>query len=124
MTLLDKEEEAQRVLIDAAVTASNISCRDAWQRYAEYTGMVNLFGIRAYLGGLVSLPVEECNLFAHAVNELIDGRPPPPKAPHRGPASESIGATSAGEHDTVLDELLTRWLMNTSHEKSPHRQDP
>ncbi|MEC5201097.1 hypothetical protein RCH21_003353 [Arthrobacter sp. PL16] len=116
MSLLDREEETQRVLINAAMMASDISCRTAWRRYTEYTGMVDQFGISAYLAGLVALPVEECNLLAHAVNELIDERPPPLKAPHRGPTPWSLGPTSGGEHDKTRDELLTRWLMDTSAE--------
>jgi hypothetical protein len=124
MSLLNEQEETQRALINAAITASNLSCWDVWRRYAEYTGIVNLFGIRAYLGGLVSLPVEECNLLAHAVNELIDERPPPPRAPHRGLIPWSISATNLGERDRALDELLTRWLMDTSHEKSHHWREP
>jgi hypothetical protein len=123
MSLLDEQEETQRALINAAITASNLSCWDVWRRYAEYTGIVNLFGIRAYLGGLVSLPVEECNLLAHAVNELIDERPSPPRAPHRGPIPWSISATNLGERNTALDELLTRWLMDTPHQESRHWRD-
>jgi hypothetical protein len=128
MSLLNEEEETQRALITAAITASGLSCWDVWRRYVDYTGIVNLFGVRAYFGGLVSLPVEECNLLAHAVNELIDERPPPPRAPHRGPVPWSvgpwsIGETSVGKRDTALDEVLTRWLMDTSHEKGRHLRD-
>lgn len=114
--LPDKEEETQRVLIHAAMTASNISCLYAWRRYAQYTGVVDLFGIRAYLEGLVSLPLEECNLLAHAVNELIDERPPPPRAPHRGPIPWALRPSSPSERDEAPDELLTQWLMETSAE--------
>ncbi|MUK03564.1 hypothetical protein GM708_17695 [Vibrio cholerae] len=84
MGSLDDEEETQRVLIRAAMVTSDISCQDAWCRYVEYTGLADAVSIDAYLAGVVSLPLEECNLLAHAVNELIDEQPPPARAPHRG----------------------------------------
>jgi hypothetical protein len=118
VSLPDEEEETQRVLINAAMTASNISCLRAWRRYAQYTGIVDLFSIRAYLEGLVSLPLEECNVLARAVNELIDERPPPPRAPHRGPIPWTLSPSSPSEGDEASDRLLSQWLMDTSAETS------
>jgi hypothetical protein len=124
MSLLDEEEEAQRVLIIEAMTASDISCWNAWQRYSEYTGVVNLFGIRAYLAGMVSLPIEECDLLAHAVNELIDERPPPPKASYRGVIPRRTNSISTGDRDKALDDHLAQWFANTSPDEAHRWRKP
>jgi hypothetical protein len=138
---LSDEEQTQRVLIKAAMVASDIPHRDAWQRYVEYSGLVDTFGVRAYLAGMVSLPLDECNLLAHAVNELIDEQPPPLRAPYRSTTKRAgtivpAGLAGVGEHDESRDELLRQWLFSVtdettdgitneiSDEETSRRQDP
>jgi hypothetical protein len=121
MCLPDKEEETQRLLISAAITASNVSYENAWRRYVEYTGLVDRLGIHAYLAGIVSLPVVECNLLAHAVNELIDEQPAPPRAPHRntptGPPSVAECAKDIESHEAVRD-IFSQLLLSVTHDKT------
>ncbi|XPE05283.1 hypothetical protein NVV32_15220 [Arthrobacter sp. N1] len=79
------EEERQRCLIEAAMTAAAFVLADVGRRYVETGGHADLFELEAYLGGLMPLPVTECNLLARALNELIDEEPPLPRAPSRPP---------------------------------------
>jgi hypothetical protein len=117
MGSLDDEEETQRVLIGAVMTASGISCQDAWCRYVEYTGLVDVFAIDAYLAGLMPLPLEECNLLAHAVNELIDEQPLPARAPHRGATPWCADSSNTADND-ALDELLRQWLLSSKRDQT------
>ncbi|MDQ0734726.1 hypothetical protein [Arthrobacter agilis] len=113
----DTEEETQRVLIDAAMIASDIACEDAWLRYFGLGGTLDDFDIDGFLAGLISLPLTECNLLAHAVNELIEEQPPHPKAPYRTSRFEPV---NTGGRDDVLDELLRQWLFGSTDRT--HRQ--
>jgi hypothetical protein len=118
MDKLDDDEETQRVLIRAAMLASDISCQDAWIRYVEYTGRVDAFTIDAYLAGIFALPLEECNLLAHAINELIDENPAPARAPHRGNIPWAIDTLAGPQEDVVLDELLRQWLLSPTRDRN------
>lgn len=90
------EEERQRCLIEAAMTAAAFVLADVWRRYVETGGHADLFELEAYLGGLMPLPVTECNLLARALNELIDEEPPLPRAPYRPEPPPGLPSASAG----------------------------
>jgi hypothetical protein len=126
MCLADEEEEAQRVQILEAIEASDIPLRAVWARYFEYTGLVAVFETSAYLEGVMTLPIEECNLLAHAVNELIDEQPLPPRAPHRttmaGPASVTgLGNPCNADDVVAIDEQLRQWLLGSAPGTVPYR---
>jgi hypothetical protein len=76
------------------------------------------FAQRWYLAGVMSLPLEECNLLAHAVNELIDEQPPPARAPHRGVIPWATGNPDRPEDGGALDELLRQWLLSSARDQT------
>lgn len=117
----DEEEETQRVLISAAMVASDVPGSDVWFRYFGLGGALDEFDIDAFFAGLRSLPLAECNLVAQAVNELIAEQPPRPRAPYRN--YSPIPADTCGRSD-VLDELLRQWLFGTTSDRTNHQRDP
>lgn len=54
--------------------------QDLWLYYFSVGGNLELYELDAYLHGLYPLPVEERNIIALAVNEMIDDLPPRPRA--------------------------------------------
>lgn len=119
MEYQNDEEETQRVLISAAMIASDVSSVDAWLRYFALGGVVDAFDVDAYLAGLQSMPLAECNLFAQAVNELIDEQPPRPRAPYR----RTTSSTGSSEGDEPLDGLLRQWLFGTTNDRTRRQRD-
>lgn len=115
------EEETQRVLIDAAMIASDVPSVDAWLRYFALGGAADAFDVDAYLAGLQPLPLAECNLLAQAVNELIDEQPPRPRAPYRRAAATTSSTAAGGEE--ALDGLLRQWLFGATDGKRHHQPD-
>jgi hypothetical protein len=95
----DQEKETQRVLIHAATVISNVSTEGGWLRYVELGGLRDTFEIDAFLAGLICLPLADCNLFAQAINELIEEQPSHPQAPTATvppcPRMSSSAATSS-----------------------------
>lgn len=116
----DEEEGTQRVLIHAAMIASDITVESGWLRYFELGGILDDFDVDAFLAGLLSIPLAECNLFAQAVNELIEEQPPHPKAPYRNSPLEP--ADNRGRDD-VLDELLRQWLFGSATDRADRERD-
>ncbi|MHA7145312.1 hypothetical protein ACX80U_11395 [Arthrobacter sp. TmT3-37] len=100
-----EDEEQQRLLIEGAITAAAFVLYDVWRRYFETGGHADKFELEAYLNGLLPLPMEECNLLAHAVNELIDEEPPLPRAPYRHPPE---ALTTADTPSTF--QQVRQWL--------------
>jgi hypothetical protein len=76
----DPHEQGQA--IRHAMEEAGLPVGDVWLRYFSFTGMAGEYEIDAYLNGSLDLPVQERDLLAHAVNELIDELPPRPKAPY------------------------------------------
>jgi hypothetical protein len=116
----DEEEEAQRVLINAAMVASDVPFSDVWLRYFELGGALDGFDIDAFFAGLMSLPVAECNLIAQAANELITEQTPRPRAPYRN--DPRMPAETCGR-SAVIDELLRQWLFGTTSDRTNHQRD-
>lgn len=99
------DEEQQRCLIETAITAAYFVFDDVWRRYFELGGQADQFELEAYLGGLLPLTAEECNLVAHAVNELIDEEPHLPRAPYRYPS----GSVTSADAPSLLRQVR-QWL--------------
>lgn len=99
------DEEQQRCLIETAITAADLVFNDVWRRYFELGGQADQFELEAYFKGLLPLTAEECNLAAHAVNELIDEEPPLPRAPYRHPP----GPVTSAEAPSLLRQVR-QWL--------------
>ncbi|BBE24494.1 hypothetical protein MN0502_33770 (plasmid) [Arthrobacter sp. MN05-02] len=70
------------MLIFMAIHHAGLAVPDVWLRYFSLSGMVDEYEVNAYLHGLVVLPPVQCDLIAHAVNELIDELPRPSRAPY------------------------------------------
>lgn len=104
-----EDEELQRCLIEAAMTAAAFLIVDVWRRYYENGGHVGLFETEAYLHGLLRLPVQECDLLAQAVNELIDEEPPLPRAPYRDPRFRPVNTSSEARYKLPTDQTR-QWL--------------
>jgi hypothetical protein len=75
-------QEQQRRLTVLAIESAGLGLHEVWLRYFEYTGIAGQTELEAHLQGLMILPVEQADILAHAVNELIDELPPVPRAPY------------------------------------------
>lgn len=75
-------EDMQRRLLDAAVRHSRLPLNQLWLYYFSIGGSAGEYEIEAFLNASYSLPPMERDLLAHAVNEMIDMIPPPPRAPY------------------------------------------
>lgn len=65
------------------MTQSGLSLPEVWLRYFSLTGEVDEYEIDAYLNRMILLPLLQCDILAHAINELIDELPPANHAPYR-----------------------------------------
>ena len=74
--------EHQRLLLLRAVRHAHISSSELWLHYFAIGGDAGEYEVEAYLHGSFTLPPLQRDLLAHAANELIDDRPPPPRAPY------------------------------------------
>jgi hypothetical protein len=81
--------EHQRLLLLRAVRHAHISSSELWLHYFAIGGDAGEYEVEAYLHGSFTLPPLQRDLLAHAANELIDDRPPPPRAPYSTDASPS-----------------------------------
>ncbi len=94
--------EHQRLLLLRAVRHAHISSSELWLHYFAIGGDAGEYEVEAYLHGSFTLPPLQRDLLAHAANELIDDRPPPPRAPYStdeavsGPAGEPARPSGAG----------------------------
>lgn len=75
-------EDTQRRLLNAAVSHSRLNVDELWLYYFSIGGSAGEYEVEAYLNASYSLPTVERDLLAHAVNEMIDMIPPPPRAPY------------------------------------------
>lgn len=71
----------QRLLINQAIHGADVGIPEVWLRYFSFSGDVAEYEVHAYLQGLINLPRLQRDLIAQAVNELIDEKPPPRRAP-------------------------------------------
>lgn len=100
------KDDHQRQLTAVAIRAACLTVQDVWLCYFSLTGDVDEYEVDAYLNGLISLPPLECDLIAHAVNELIDEIPPLPRAPYRAdlsPRQTPRSAAAGGRSGDGLD---------------------
>ncbi|WP_255405403.1 hypothetical protein [Sinomonas sp. R1AF57] len=74
--------DGQWKLTRKAMDEAGLKIGDVWLRYFSLSGAAGEYELEAYLSGLVTLPPIQRDLVSHAVNELIDERPPPRKAPY------------------------------------------
>jgi hypothetical protein len=72
----------QRQLLLVALQSAGIPLGELWIRYFGLGGMVGEYEVDAYLQGMIALPPLQRDLLAHAANELIDEKPPLPRAPY------------------------------------------
>ncbi|MHA7179143.1 GAF domain-containing protein [Arthrobacter sp. MDB2-24] len=66
---MNRQAHVQR--IREALSSTGLGFEDVWLRYYSLGGLVSQFEIEAYVGGVLELPVEECDLLADAMNELL-----------------------------------------------------
>lgn len=66
---MDTGVQVQRMR--AALTGAEFSIEDLWVRYYGLGGTVSRFEIESYLGGVLVLPGEQCDLLAEATNDLL-----------------------------------------------------
>ncbi len=76
------DHEHQRLLLLRAIRHAQISLGELWLHYFAIGGDAGEYEVEAYLHGSFTLPPLQRDLLAHAANELIDDRPPPPRAPY------------------------------------------
>ncbi|RJT81060.1 hypothetical protein D6T63_07745 [Arthrobacter cheniae] len=91
------KEDHQRQGTAAALHASPFTMQEVWLRYFSLAGDVDEYEVDAYLSGIIVLPPLECDLIAHAVNELIDEIPPLPRAPYRDDPAPQQTSQQASE---------------------------
>lgn len=81
----DRWDNLQRQLTNRAVREAKLNLPAVWLRYFEYTGAADETELEAHMYGLLTLTPMECDVLAHAVNELIDELPDNaglPRAPY------------------------------------------
>ncbi|WP_185149776.1 hypothetical protein [Arthrobacter crusticola] len=83
------DHEHQRLLLLRAIRHTQISLGELWLHYFAIGGDAGEYEVEAYLHGSFTLPPLQRDLLAHAANELIDDRPPPPRAPYSTDVPES-----------------------------------
>lgn len=71
----------QLLLTNKAIQEAGLDVQGVWLRYFSFSGAVAEYEVHAYLQGLINLPRLQRDLIAQAVNELIDERPFPRRAP-------------------------------------------
>ncbi|WP_307843336.1 hypothetical protein [Arthrobacter sp. MSA 4-2] len=92
------DHEHQRLLLLRAIRHAQIGLGELWLHYFAIGGDAGEYEVEAYLHGSFTLPPLQRDLLAHAANELIDDRPPPPRAPYSTdePASEHTPSPDSG----------------------------
>ena len=78
----DISPDEQRRLTRHAITSAGLTLQDVWQRYFAITGCADVTEVEAHLYGAFVLSDEEADILSHAVNELINEKPPLPRAPY------------------------------------------
>ncbi|MHA7210474.1 GAF domain-containing protein [Arthrobacter sp. MDT1-65] len=63
--------EAQVQRMREVLSTTRLSVEDVWISYYGVGGAMSQFEIEAYLGGLLILPIEECDLLVEATNDLL-----------------------------------------------------
>ncbi|WP_258803190.1 hypothetical protein [Pseudarthrobacter sp. NS4] len=89
----EPHEPEQRSQLKDALDAADITVGELWLRYFSMTGSAGEYEVRAYLQGLISLPVTQRDLLAMACNEII-GETPPLYAPF---ADQMYGAGTGSD---------------------------
>jgi hypothetical protein len=74
--------ERQWRLTREALDKAGLTVGQVWLRYFSLTGNAGEYEVDAYLNGLLVLPTVQRDLVSHAVNELIDEKAHPQKAPY------------------------------------------
>ncbi|PPB49855.1 hypothetical protein C4K88_03960 [Arthrobacter pityocampae] len=72
----------QRRRINIAIRTAELRPKIVWIRYFGLAGALGELEFDAYLHRAITIPQLQCDLIAHAVNELIDEIPPLPRAPY------------------------------------------
>lgn len=72
---------SQRKLLAEAVRYCNLSVGGIWLHYFSLGGEAGEYELDAYINASYFLPAQQHDILAQAINELIDMRPPPPRAP-------------------------------------------
>lgn len=93
---ISDEEQEQRKLLAIAVKHSGIHVEELWLYYFSIGGDAGEYEIDAYLNASYSLRPGQRDLLAHAVNEMIDELPPPPRAPYH----HDVSPISSGDSST------------------------
>lgn len=78
----DIPADEQRRLTAHAIRAAGLTLQSVWERYFAITGSADLTEVEAHLYGAFTLTDEEADILTHAVNELIQEKPPLPRAPY------------------------------------------
>jgi hypothetical protein len=75
-------EQEQRAMTLAAIREAGFTVTDVWTYYFSLGGGADEYEVDAYLHGMMSLTSLQCDLLAHAVNEMIDDLLPRRRAPY------------------------------------------
>ncbi|KHL04334.1 hypothetical protein [Sinomonas humi] len=92
------DAERQWRLTRQAMDEAGLTIGMVWLRYFSLTGKAGEYEVDAYLNGLLVLPELQRDLVSHAVNELIDEKSGPRRAPY------SRGADGDGKLHERQDE--------------------
>lgn len=87
---MDTGVQVQRMR--AALSGAEFSVENLWVRYYGLGGAVSRFEIEAYLGGMLVLPGEQCDLLAEATNDLLATTGTSVRVPLCGAESLDMGA--------------------------------
>ncbi len=101
----DMSADTQRRLIAEAVRHSRLPLSDVWMYYFSIGGTAGEYEIEAFLHASYSLPPLQRDMLAHAVNEMIDGLTPPPRAPYSAD-HETTEPASRALRDIVDEERV------------------
>ncbi|MBE0011098.1 hypothetical protein [Arthrobacter sp. AET 35A] len=98
---ISDEEQEQRKLLAIAVRHSGIHVKELWLYYFSIGGDAGEYEIDAYLNASYSLRPGQRDLLAHAVNEMIDELPPPPRAPYNQDIFRTQRDNDSTDHGAV-----------------------
>ena len=88
-----------RQQLASAVRYWRMPVKDIWLRYFSLGGSVGEYELDAYINSSYTISPLQHDILAQAINELIDARPEPPRAPYSSDALDRSDGPSKARND-------------------------
>jgi hypothetical protein len=86
-------EEEERAALQAAYEHTDLTLEQLWMRYFALGGEADLVDVDAHLAGLLSLPTNQHDMLAHAINERLDEVVSEHRVPYSRPLRQRLPAS-------------------------------